>query len=46
LKSFEYELSGQDSDAINIGKSVGEKLLNLQDRNLKKNEYFNYKTFN
>ena len=38
--SFEYELSGRDIDAINIGKAVGKKLLNLAGKKFKKNEYF------
>jgi hydroxymethylbilane synthase len=37
--SFEYELSGRDIDAINIGKAVGKKLLNLAGKKFKKNEY-------
>ena len=35
-KSFEYELTGKDIDAVNIGKSVGEKLLNLAGKEFKK----------
>ena len=35
-KSFEYQISGQDSDAINIGKEVGEKLLSLAGKEFKK----------
>jgi hydroxymethylbilane synthase len=34
--SFEYQISGQDSDAINIGKEVGEKLLSLAGKEFKK----------
>ena len=39
-KSFEYELTGRDIDAVNIGKTVGEKLLNIAGKEFKKNEYF------
>ena len=35
-KSFEHELTGQDTDAINIGKAVGEKLLSLAGTEFKK----------
>ena len=35
-KSFEYQISGQDIDAINIGKGVGEKLLSLAGKEFKK----------
>ena len=35
-KSFEYELTGRDIDAVNIGKTVGEKLLNLAGKEFKK----------
>ena len=34
--SFEHELTGQDTDAINIGKAVGEKLLSLAGTGFKK----------
>ena len=34
--SFEYELTGSETDAINIGKAVGEKLLNLAGTEFKK----------
>ena len=34
--SFEYELSGSDIDAINIGKAVGKKLLSLAGKEFKK----------
>ena len=34
--SFEYQISGQDIDAINIGKEVGEKLLSLAGKEFKK----------
>ena len=34
--SFEHELTGQDTDAINIGKAVGEKLLSLAGTEFKK----------
>jgi hydroxymethylbilane synthase len=34
--SFEHELTGRDVDAINIGKSVGEKLLSLAGKKFKK----------
>ena len=33
---FEYELTGKDLEASNIGKSVGEKLLQLAGRSFKK----------
>jgi len=36
LKSFEYELTGRDTDAINIGKAVGKRLLNLAGKEFKK----------
>jgi hydroxymethylbilane synthase len=39
-ESFEYELTGRDIDAINIGKEVGKKLLILAGKKFKKNEYF------
>tara|TARA_B100000575_G_scaffold267555_1_gene245754 strand:+ start:1669 stop:2586 length:918 start_codon:yes stop_codon:yes gene_type:complete len=35
-ESFEYELIGKDVDALNIGKSVGEKLLNLAGKKFNK----------
>ena len=35
-KSFEHELTGRDTDAINIGKAVGEKLLSLAGMDFKK----------
>jgi len=38
--SFEHELIGKDTDAVNIGKAVGEKLLNLAGKEFKKNEHF------
>ena len=34
--SFEHQISGQDTDAINIGKEVGEKLLSLAGKEFKK----------
>jgi hydroxymethylbilane synthase len=34
--SFEYELAGRDTEAINIGKVVGEKLLSLAGTEFKK----------
>ena len=34
--SFEYELTGRDVEAINIGKAVGEKLLSLAGTKFKK----------
>ena len=34
--SFEYELTGRDIDAANIGKAVGEKLLSLAGKEFKK----------
>ena len=36
-ESFEYELTGREVDASFIGKSVGEKLLNLAGEKFKKN---------
>ncbi len=36
LKSFEYEMSGKTSEAVNIGKSVGKKLLELAGSEFKK----------
>ena len=36
LKSYEYELMGKTSEAVNIGKSVGEKLLELAGSEFKK----------
>ena len=38
-ESFEYELTGREVDASFIGKSVGEKLLNLAGEKFKKNEF-------
>ncbi len=35
-ESFEYELTGREVDASFIGKSVGEKLLNLAGEKFKK----------
>ncbi|MEC7136770.1 MAG: hydroxymethylbilane synthase, partial [Pseudomonadota bacterium] len=35
-ESFEYELTGRNSDALFIGKSMGEKLLNLAGEKFKK----------
>jgi hydroxymethylbilane synthase len=35
-ESFEYELTGRDVDASNIGKMVGEKLLSLAGKKFKK----------
>ena len=35
-KSFEHELTGRGTDAINIGKVVGEKLLSLAGIEFKK----------
>ena len=34
--SFEHQISGQDTDAINIGKEVGEKLLSLAGKEFKR----------
>ena len=34
--SFEHELIGKDTDAVNIGKAVGEKLLSLAGKEFKK----------
>ncbi len=36
LKSYEYEMTGKISDAVKIGKSVGEKLLKLAGSEFKK----------
>ena len=36
LKSYEYEMTGKISDAVKIGKSVGEKLLRLAGSEFKK----------
>ena len=36
LKSFEYEMKGKISEAVNIGKAVGEKLLKLAGSEFKK----------
>ena len=36
LKSYEYELRGKTSEAVNIGKSVGEELLKLAGSEFKK----------
>ena len=36
LKSFEYEMKGKSSEAANIGKLVGEKLLELAGSEFKK----------
>ena len=36
LKSFKYEMKGKTSEAVNIGKSVGEKLLKLAGSEFKK----------
>ena len=38
--SFDYELTGRDDDASNIGKIVGEKLLNLAGEKFKKRWIF------
>ena len=35
-ESFEHELTGKDIDAINIGKTMGEKLLSLAGKKFKK----------
>jgi hydroxymethylbilane synthase len=35
-ESFEYELTGKDTDASYVGKSVGEKLLSLAGKKFKK----------
>ena len=34
--SFKHQISGQDTNAINIGKAVGEKLLSLAGKEFKK----------
>ena len=36
LKSFKYEMTGKISDAVKIGKSVGEELLKLAGSEFKK----------
>ena len=36
LKSYEYELMGKTNEAVNVGKSVGEELLNLAGLEFKK----------
>ena len=36
INSFEYQISGQDTDSITIGKEVGEKLLSLAGKEFKK----------
>jgi len=36
LKSFEYQMKGKTSEAVNIGKSVGKKLLKLAGSEFKK----------
>ena len=36
LKSFEYELTGRDVDALEIGKTVGEKLLDKAGKEFKR----------
>ena len=40
LKSFEYEMKGKTSEAEDIGKSVGEKLLKLAGSEFKKKWIF------
>ena len=40
LKSYEYELSGGISEAVKIGKSVGEELLKLAGSEFKKKWIF------
>jgi len=35
-ESFDYKFTGQDVDAANIGKTVGQKLLNLADKKFKR----------
>ena len=40
LRSFEYEMTGKTSEALNIGKSVGEKLLKLAGSEFKKKWIF------
>ena len=35
-ESFDYKFTGRDLDAVNIGKTVGEKLLNLAGKKFKK----------
>ena len=36
LKSFDYEMKGKISEAVNIGKSVGKKLLKIAGSEFKK----------
>ena len=36
LKSYEYEMTGKISEAVNIGKSVGEELLKFAGSEFKK----------
>ena len=38
------KFTGSMLDAVNIGKTVGQKLLDLAGKKFKKNEYFNNKT--
>ena len=40
INSFEYQISGQDTDSITIGKEVGEKLLSLAGKEFKKKWIF------
>ena len=40
LKSYEYEMTGKISEAVNIGKSVGEELLKLAGSEFKKKWIF------
>ena len=40
LKSYEYETTGKTSEAVNIGKSVGEELLKLAGSEFKKKWIF------
>ena len=35
-ESFDYKFTGSDIDAANIGKTVGEKLLNLAGKKFKR----------
>ena len=40
-ESYSYEMTGPEKDALIIGKTVGQKLLDLAGDKFKKNEYFN-----
>ena len=40
-ESYSYEMTGPEKNALIIGKTVGQKLLDLAGDNFKKDEYFN-----